>query len=213
MGSAIACPKPMWDSCGVPRPLPITEFAHKATVIGNAPVPAVLHRHRRGRQARPCRQFSIADMTFELGQAQVTGLSGTIAGAFSSEDIGDLDRGAQAALAAGILALHQYRQTLQRTGHRADRLGRDTRIERDRIKLAVAQPVLDEAQIGAGVEQVGGKAVAQRVRSDPLGDLRGLCRIDDDAMELPGSPTWRLLICALLPSAWFRVSHLLYKRR
>ena len=31
------------------------------------------------------------------------------------------------------------------------------------------------------------KAVAQRVRSDPLGDLRGLCRLDDDAMELPGA--------------------------
>jgi len=29
--------------------------------------------------------------------------------------------------------------------------------------------------------------VAQRVRSDPLGDLRGLCRLDDDAMELPGA--------------------------
>jgi hypothetical protein len=26
------------------------------------------------------------------------------------------------------------------------------------------------------------EAVAQRVRSDPLGDLRGLRRIDDDAM-------------------------------
>ena len=37
------------------------------------------------------------------------------------------------------------------------------------------------------LEQVGGKAVAQRVRSDPLGDLRGLCRLDDDAMELPGA--------------------------
>jgi hypothetical protein len=27
----------------------------------------------------------------ELGQAQVTGLNGTIAGSFSSEDIGDLE--------------------------------------------------------------------------------------------------------------------------
>ena len=29
--------------------------------------------------------------------------------------------------------------------------------------------------------------VPQCVRSDPLGDLSGLCRIDDDAMELPGA--------------------------
>jgi hypothetical protein len=47
----------------------------------------------------------------------MTGLDGTIAGAFSSEDIGDLERGAQAASAAGILAFHQQRQTLERTGH------------------------------------------------------------------------------------------------
>jgi len=53
----------------------------------------------------------------ELRQAQVTGLGGTIAGPFSPEDVGDLDRGAQAASAGGILALHQQRQTLERTGH------------------------------------------------------------------------------------------------
>jgi hypothetical protein len=47
----------------------------------------------------------------------MTGLDGTIAGAVSSEDIGDLDRGAQVASAAGILAFHQQRQTLERTGH------------------------------------------------------------------------------------------------
>jgi hypothetical protein len=29
--------------------------------------------------------------------------------------------------------------------------------------------------------------MTQCVRSDPLGDLRGLCRLDDDAMELPGA--------------------------
>jgi len=53
----------------------------------------------------------------ELGQAQVAGLSGTIAGPFSAEDISDLKRGAHAASAAGILPLHQQRQTLERTGH------------------------------------------------------------------------------------------------
>jgi hypothetical protein len=69
----------------------------------------------------------------------VAGLGGTIGGPFGSEDIGDLDRGAQAASAGGILALHQQRQTLERTGHRADRLGRNACIERGRIELAVPQ--------------------------------------------------------------------------
>ena len=95
----------------------------------------------------------------ELDQAQVTGLGGTIAGTFSSEDIGDLEWGAQAELAAGILALHQQRQTLQRTGHRADRLGRDARIERGRIKLAVPQQDLDHTDVDILFQEMGGEAV------------------------------------------------------
>jgi hypothetical protein len=75
----------------------------------------------------------------ELGQAQVTGLNGAIAGAFCAEDIGDLERGAQAVLAAGILALHQSGQPLERTGHRPDRFGRNAGVERGRIELAVPQ--------------------------------------------------------------------------
>jgi len=74
----------------------------------------------------------------------MTGPGGAIAGAFGTEDIGDLECGAQAASAAGtpvlpILALHQRCQLLQWTGHRADRLGCDARIERGRIELAVPQ--------------------------------------------------------------------------
>ena len=75
----------------------------------------------------------------ELGQAQMAGLNGAIAGSFSAEDIGDLDRGAQAASATWIPALHQQRQMLERTGHRADRLGGNAGVERGRIKLAVPQ--------------------------------------------------------------------------
>ena len=71
----------------------------------------------------------------------MTDLSSTIARAFETpEDIGDLDHIAQAfSRRDPRLAIPQHRPTLQRTGHRADRLGRDTRIERGRIKLAVAQ--------------------------------------------------------------------------
>jgi hypothetical protein len=89
---------------------------------------------QRGRAAGLNRRHDL-----ELGQAQVAGLSGTVAGPLSTEDVSDLERGAQAALAAGILTLHQQRQTLERTGHRADRLGRDLCIEGGRIELAVSQ--------------------------------------------------------------------------
>jgi hypothetical protein len=69
----------------------------------------------------------------------VAGLSGTIAGTLSTEDVSNLERGAQAASAAGILPLHQHRQTLERTGHRPDCLGCDLCIEGGRIELAVSQ--------------------------------------------------------------------------
>jgi hypothetical protein len=61
-----------------------------ATVVGNALMAAVLAgidvaAKRRGAAVLDCRH------DLELGQAQVTGLNGTIAGSFSSEDIGDLE--------------------------------------------------------------------------------------------------------------------------
>ncbi len=88
------------------------------------------------------RDRSIRPASIVNGQAEMTDLNGMIAGAFSSEDIG-IDRRplsrAQAALAAGILAFHQRRQTLERTGHGAGRLGRHTRTERGHIELAVPE--------------------------------------------------------------------------
>ena len=93
-------------------------------------------------------------------KAQVPGMGGPVGGADGTEDIGDLERGAQAASAAGILALHQQRQTLEWTGHRADRLGRDARIERGRIELAVPQQDLDDADVDILLQQMGGEAVA-----------------------------------------------------
>src|SRR6202007_1651560 len=94
--------------------LPITEFAHKATVVGNALMPTVLTGIDVAAQRRRATVFDRRH-DLELGQAQVTGLNGTIAGSFTPKNIGDLDRGAKAGSAARILALHQQRQTLERT--------------------------------------------------------------------------------------------------
>jgi hypothetical protein len=61
-----------------------------ATVVGNALMAAVLTgidvAAKRRRAAVLDRRHDL-----ELGQAQVTGLNATIAGSFSSEDIGDLE--------------------------------------------------------------------------------------------------------------------------
>ena len=96
----------------------------------------------------------------ELGKAQVTGLNKAVAGPFSAEDVGDLDRGAQAGSVAVLLTLHQRRQTFERTGDRADRLGRDAGVERGRVQFAVSQQNLNHANIDILFQQMGGEAVA-----------------------------------------------------
>ena len=45
----------------------------------------------------------------------------------------------------------------------------------------------DDPDIDAVFQEVGGEAVPQRVRPDPLGDVGRLRRLDDDPMELPGA--------------------------
>ena len=87
-----------------------------AAVVGDPKVAAVVAAiDMAAKRRRPAVLDRRHDL--ELGNAQVTGLNGAIAGPFSSEDIGDLKRGAQAGSVAMLLALHQRRQMFERTGH------------------------------------------------------------------------------------------------
>ena len=49
---------------------------------------------------------------------------------------------------------------LERTRHRADRLGGNARIKRGGVQLGVAEQNLDDANIDILLEQVGGEGVA-----------------------------------------------------
>ena len=50
----------------------------------------------------------------------------------------------------------------------------------------MAEQHLDDADVDTVLEQVRGKAVAQGVRPDPLGDIRGRGGLDDDAIAAVG---------------------------
>src|SRR4051794_23750599 len=76
----------------------------------------------------------------------------------------------------------EHRQLVQRAGYGAHRSGCDLGVKGRVLELRVAEQDLDDADIGAVLEQVGGEAVAQRMRADPLGDVGGLRRLDDDAV-------------------------------
>src|ERR1700689_4771785 len=87
----------------------------------------------------------------------------------------------------GDLSGAEHAEFVERAGHGAHRSGRDLGVEGGVVQLRVPEQDLDDADIDAVLEEMGGETVPQCVRSDPLGDLRGLCRLDDDAMELPGA--------------------------
>jgi len=53
------------------------------------------------------------------------------------------------------------------------------------VELGMPEQDLDDPDVGAVLQQVGGEAVAQLVRADPFGDVGGLGCLDDDAIELP----------------------------
>ena len=73
---------------------------------------------------------------------------------------------------------------LERARHRPDRLGGDAGVERGRIQLGVPEQNLDDANIDILLEQVSGKAVAQRVRTDALLDASGFCGLMDSPVDL-----------------------------
>ena len=76
-------------------------------------------------------------------------------------------------------------ELVERARDRAHRPGRDLGVEGGVVQLGVPEQDLDDPDVGAVLQQVGREAVAQRVRPDPLGDVGGLRRLDDDAIELP----------------------------
>src|SRR4051794_23530469 len=94
---------------------------------------------------------------------------------------------ARTASAGCDLSGFEHAELVERAGYGAHRSGRDLGVEGGVLQLRVSEQDLDDADIHAVLEQVGGETVAQRVRPDPLADLRRLCRFDDDPMQMSGA--------------------------
>src|SRR5918992_3025912 len=74
------------------------------------------------------------------------------------------------------LPLGERSEPVERAHHRADRGGGDAGVERGGVELGVTQQDLDYPDVDVLLQQVGGEAVAERVRRHPLvdpGRLRG----------------------------------------
>ncbi len=112
-------------------------------------------------------------------------MGGAVGRPGSTEDVGDLDRGAHCSAVGRDLCLLEQAELVERARDRAHRAGRDLGVEGRVVELGVPKQDLDDTDVGAVLQQVGGEAVTQRVRPDTLGDVGGLCSLDDDPMELP----------------------------
>lgn len=118
---------------------------HTATVIGDAPVAAVLAgldmaAERRGPALLDRRH------DLELLEAEVPGMGGPIGGTSAAENIGDLERGLHGS-AGRRLVRHEGGQPLERAGDGMDRSRRYLGVKRGRLQLAVAKQDLDHADI------------------------------------------------------------------
>src|SRR6202021_1202002 len=80
----------------------------------------------------------------------------------------------------------EHAELVERAGHGAHRSGRDLGVEGGVVQLRVPEQDLDDADINTVLEEMGRETVPQCVRSNPLGDLRGGCGLDDEERELPG---------------------------
>src|ERR1700680_3856233 len=119
------------------------------------------------------RQLSMADMT--LSWPRLTWP------AWARRHAGPWPRKISATSSAGRIKsralrgrLHRRDEVLERARDLAECLEGDTGVERRRIELLVPEQHLDDADVGLVLEQVGGKAMPQRVQGHGLVDLGDL---------------------------------------
>src|SRR5277367_3045137 len=141
------------------------------------------------------RQFSIADIAFNWPRLTWPALASRQAWPWPRK-ISATSRARRATRSgrqAGFRLGGAYRrdlgqvqtEPLQRTRHVADRVDGDARIERGRFELGVSEQNLDDPDIDVLFEQMGGEAVAQRVRRHAFGDSRRPRRRGNGATEPP----------------------------
>jgi hypothetical protein len=101
----------------------------------------------------------------------------------------------------------EHRQLIERTDHIPDRARRDPRLERGGRQLRVTQQHLDDADIDTVLQQVGRKAVPQRVRPDPLGDARRVRCLGGDTVYLSVADRFEVMLSGEQPAV--RMHHAL----
>src|SRR4030088_837511 len=123
------------------RQLPITEFAHKAAVIGDLRVRAVLAAHDMAAESRRAAALDRRHH-LQLAKADVSCISFTPSGPMVAEDIRDLQSGTshdRRGLCRRLLLRCQRNEPIQRAHDRADHVGGYLRVECGRIEPGMSE--------------------------------------------------------------------------
>lgn len=107
----------------------------------------------------------------ELVQAQMPGMRGAISRTRSTENVGDLDGVAHRSGVGWLRRWNEDAQLVERTGHGPHRARRHLGVEGGVLQLGVTEQRLDNADIDAVFQKMGGEAVPQGMRADAPGNL------------------------------------------
>jgi hypothetical protein len=131
-----------------------------------------------------------------------TALRGPERLAVAAEDIRHLQRRAHGSQLLG--RDHLEREPIEWARRPGDQAGGDLGVTGGRFQLAVAEHHLDDANVGPALQQVGGKAVPQRVGGRPLADPRPLPRGAAGRLESSGADMTARFLARKQPQAGSR---------
>lgn len=145
------------EPCACSGALALRAVPVPAGIVGNAPLSAILAGLDMAAQ---CSGAAVLNRRhhLKLGQAEMSFVGYPVSWPGGTEDIGDLGRGAHGS-AVGRFAFHQRHKPVEGPGNCVNGPGGDLRIERGRLQLAMSEQNLDDADIGAILQKMGGKAV------------------------------------------------------
>jgi hypothetical protein len=159
------------------RQLPITNFAHKAAVVGDGRVAAgiVLATRHMPAESRRAAALDRAHH-LQLAEADVAAVGVTPRRPVAAEDIRDLQQwpghGRRALRRRPIL---RQGQTIERAGDSSQQVGGNLGIARGRVELCMAQKNLDDTHVGMALQgwpSMGRKLCRIRKVSDALTDQK-----------------------------------------
>src|SRR5277367_3030638 len=142
------------------------------------------------------RQLSIADITLSWPRLTWPALAVRHAGPWSRK-IHETS-----ALGGRLVRLGLEAEALQRAHDRPDGVGGDAGIERRGVDLGMSEENLDHSDIGVLLQKVGCKAMPQRVRRHPFGDLGQVGRRMAGAVELARRYRLQRVLAREQPGLW-----------